>query len=711
MKDVPRLRLVAVLSAIFTYLFFFEYLAPVGLVHVPYDLDGFHFSLDDYAFQALRHGRFPVWDPTIYCGLSFVANVQAALFYPPMWLVFAANIGRRSLSFESLQAMELAHVWLAFLLCYFWLRRRGLAELSSVLGGGIFAFSGYLLEQLQHLGLVIVYAWMPLGLIAIDEAAEQRRWHPLWKLALASALSLLAGYPPMWFVFAACMVSYALCRWKAVVGTVIALGASLLLAMVQLLPALEANILKVHEVRYGSGYRDPRLFLSFLLPNAFDFGLHVDLNSYPGSQYLYLGAPALLGLAGLILVRKWRPLVPILTMLATSTVLMTNPFNLPWTIIRHSGILDQLCRDYYFLAGVALAIAALAAYGLDSLLARQSKPLAEWLPLSAIVALALWSGWQSRSFFPIGTNLPKGWASAIPAGITLALVAFAIYVLPAQKGAVRAALMTATLIAVGIDYKVWGTSKRVNAAEGQVNSSYGNGRYPAMPDEVFRRLQAHPEYRVVVDDVTGPFPTELRHIGLTTPQGFDPFITLRFKRLIERIAHFRSNWLLDIDPNNEPALQFLGVRYFITAETGSLFSRLNGNSLYRPVQPAEQYYRVFEYVNAHPPYGWELPAPGAAAIVRRWEPECREFTVQSPSGGYFTLTEQKLPGWEAAVDGKTARIERWNDAFQAVRLLAGEHTVTFTYRSRLLPLGALISGITVAALGLVAFRERRTNRK
>jgi hypothetical protein len=216
---------------------------------------------------------------------------------------------------------------------------------------------------------------------------------------------------------------------------------------------------------------------------------------------------------------------------------------------------------------------------------------------------------------------------------------------------------------------------------------------------------------VVVDDVTGPFPTELRHLGLTTPQGFDPFITLRFKRLMEPIAHFRSNWLLDIDPNNEPALQLLGVRYFITAETGSLFSRLNENSLYRPVQPAEQYYRVFEYVNAHPPYGWPAPMPGAAAFIRRWEPECREFTVQSPSGGYFTLTEQKFPGWEAAVDGKPAHIERWSDAFQAVRLLPGEHRVTFTYRSRLLPLGAVITTITMIALGLVAFRERRAIRR
>ena len=87
-----RRYLVAALSFIFTYLFFIEYLSPLRQVHIPYDLQGFHYPLVDYAFQALKDGRFPEWDWTIYCGQSFVGNIQAALFYPPTWLLFAANI-------------------------------------------------------------------------------------------------------------------------------------------------------------------------------------------------------------------------------------------------------------------------------------------------------------------------------------------------------------------------------------------------------------------------------------------------------------------------------------------------------------------------------------------------------------------------------------------------------------------------------------------
>jgi len=78
-----RLWTVAALSLVFTYLFFLDYLPPFKRVHVPYDLHGFHYPLADYAFQSLRNGQFPEWDPALYCGITFVGNVQAALFYPP----------------------------------------------------------------------------------------------------------------------------------------------------------------------------------------------------------------------------------------------------------------------------------------------------------------------------------------------------------------------------------------------------------------------------------------------------------------------------------------------------------------------------------------------------------------------------------------------------------------------------------------------------
>jgi hypothetical protein len=299
MDRLTRASSIALISLVLTYGFFAEYLSPFRKVHIPYDLEGYHYPLTDYAFQALKQHRLPEWDWTIYSGQPFIGNIQAALFYPPTWLLLAANATRAHVSLQSMQVFVILHVWLAFILCYLWLRNRQLTALASLVGAGIFAYSGFAMQSLQHMGLMGAYAWFPLGFWGIDQVAHTRKYRPLWKVVAASALCFLAGYPPVWVVFAVCIVSYALfsrASLRVVLGAILSLVASLALVMVQLLPAWEAAALKVPELRYGTGIRPPDLLLSFLLPNFFNFGLNVDIHTNPLKDYLYLGSPCLIGL-------------------------------------------------------------------------------------------------------------------------------------------------------------------------------------------------------------------------------------------------------------------------------------------------------------------------------------------------------------------------------------------------------------------------------
>jgi hypothetical protein len=95
----------------------------MGKATLPYDLEGYHYPLADYAFQALKKGTFPQWDAAIYSGQTFVGNLQAALFYPPTGSSMP-RIGTEITSVNlSLQLLVFAHVWLAFILCYVWLLR------------------------------------------------------------------------------------------------------------------------------------------------------------------------------------------------------------------------------------------------------------------------------------------------------------------------------------------------------------------------------------------------------------------------------------------------------------------------------------------------------------------------------------------------------------------------------------------------------------
>jgi hypothetical protein len=702
-------KAIALASFVFTYLFFFEYIPPVRWVHIPYDLNGFHYPLADYAFLRLRQGHFPLWDPTIYAGMSFVGNIQAALFYPPTWLMFLFSLGRERLSYQSMQDLQIGHVWVGFFLCYLWLRGKRLAELPSALGAGVFAYSGYMCTQLQHFGLVAGYIWIPLALWGVDQAVERRSWLPLWKVAAASALAFLAGYPPTWMVFVVAVGAYSLVsgwRGKAALGTIAALVFSLALCAIQILPTWETTVLRTPENHYGLGIKEWDTILSYVLPNYFDFGLNMPVLTNLGKDYFYLGVPALLGLPLLILRRRFQDLAPSLAMLAATLVMAVNPYDIVWNVIQHSTLLPDITRAWYFLAGVTLAFAPLTAFALDDFLARGKRRAPSWLATFSGALMAVWAlyemyRWKSQTF-------EAGWHSGVYLLVTLAIFGMGLYAFRAEQGRRRMWMAAALILFVGIDYKAFGTSKRFDASSGDAQR-FSFTSYPGMSNDVYQQVRDSAGiYRIVVDADTGPLPNDFRHLGLITPQGFDPLLPTPFRKMVETYGKFRTDRLFEIDPENYDALKLFGVRYVISSEYSPVFPKLKDNPHYRLLGSIPTFYKVYEYLDAQPPFSWEGSA-GAELTRRAWEPESRTFQVRTPVDGKLALHEQFFPGWTATVDGKGSTVELWMGAFQSVTVPAGDHNVEFRYGSHLLGWGAGISLVALIGLGFWIRTAYRTN--
>lgn len=695
-----RAWVTAALAAAFVWLFFLEYLPPFDRVHIPYDLSAWFYPLADYAYQALRDGRFPQWDAGIYCGIPFAGNIAASLFYPPTWLAFAANAGRPLLAFHWVEALVIAHVWLAFLLCYLWLRGKNLATVASAIGAGAYAFGGYLCQHWQHYNVVAGYAWMPLAFWGIDQAAEKRRWRPLWKVAAASALCLLAGYPPLWLVFVVSMAAYTAWRWRLLLRVALAVAASIALSAVQLLPAWRAAAMRTPEVSYGAGLRDLWHYMPFLLPNYPD--LAIGAQGSGGDQYLYLGAAAWLGLLLLPWARDRRSLPP-LAVAGVALVFCSNPYDMVWGVIRHWPILTELCRSWYFLAALPLAAAPLAALGIHHALARKRAPGRWWAAAIPALLLLAWAARQVLLW--LRGDLAAGWMTLADVGIMMALCALALRMLPGQKGLPGAVLAAALLVAAGAEYKVFGTSNRLNAAVGQPHWTGSFEHIPAMDPTTFSHLRRNSQYRVLVD-LTASWPQELRHYRFATPQGFDTLLPDQYRKLVgQGMGRFRNNREFDVEPENEAALRLFGVRFYISSINGPHYRRLVESPHFRLVEPSSEYHKAFEYVNAQPPFGWE--SPGAAHLVRALAgtPERRRFEVRSETGGRFFLAEQFYPGWRAAVDGRPVPIERWRGAFQSIQVPAGEHHLEFRYRTPGLLPGAALS--LVSALLFAGLLLRR----
>ena len=702
--------LVASLALLATYALFYEYLPPFKRVHLWSDVAGYHYPLQRYAFQSLKEGRIPQWDPSIYCGISFAGNVQAAFLYPPTWLMYAAVWNLPRIPFKVYEVFTFLHVWLAFLLCYLWLRGRG-GKLASALGEAVFAWAGYMLHQVLHPGVIGAMTWIPLALWGVDEAVDRRDWRPLWKVAAASALSFLAGYPASWLVTCVIIAIYALGSrrpWRAATGVCVALAASVLLFSAALLPALDARAFMVLEQKYGPGaYGLATLLRSYFVPNWFDFNPNHPTDFNPGCIYLYLGLPALFAIGWAIWRHQGRAYIQPVFGLAVA-LLFSSPPGFLLHAVERVPVLKYTMQPHNFYAAAAAMAALITAIGLNDFLESrvEGTTIPAWVFFASAIALAGWSFrdlwiWHRGGLFPTGNGAV--------AQTALALVLFSLCLWCARRTTGRRRILVSgiLLFAAFTDYKVFGSGRWFNAVDGDVDDEHAPYGIRGVDDAGYRAMRENRQYRVFTDDDLGPHPVDYRMWGLATPEGFDPFLSVQYRQTIQHWVPFRSNRLFFIDDRNQNMIQTLGVRYVLVRDDSDHDRFLAASPDFRRIGRKDVYCHVYEYLHAKPPFHWEDERSGAAEPVA-WLPERREFLVLSGRGGRFVLVEQLFPGWRAMVDGHPVRIERWGGAFQAIQVTPGTHRVQFEFRPVSIPVGAAVNLLAVAGLLVLIWADRRS---
>src|SRR5262249_43427800 len=154
------------------------------------------------------------------------------------------------------------------------------------------------------------------------------------------------------------------------------------------------------------------------------------------------------------------------------------------------------------------------------------------------------TGWSG------GAGFATGWRSAFDSAVSTALLILLL----------SAPLRIWTAIAIAIlaasDYQAFGVNRRFNAMPGPYQVDYATTTFPTLDPPLYELMRSRPEYRVALD-LTAPFPQQLRHVKLATPQGFDPFLPERYKELIEQRTPFRTNRLFDLPPEDGEFLQLV----------------------------------------------------------------------------------------------------------------------------------------------------------
>lgn len=697
-----EILVMSLLSLVATVVLFHDYLYPWKRVQLWSDTAGFHWPLLNYAFTSLKEGRFPLWDPSMYCGIPFAGNITAGLFYPPNWLMFASQWHRPTLPFIAVETLAVAHVWMAFVFAYCWLRMRASHWLPAAMGAAVVGYSGYMLSQIVHLGVICGYAWMPFGLWGIEEAHATGRWQPLWKVAVGLAMALLAGYPATFIAFVLLAFAYALAlqrRWRLISGVLVATVVAILLCAVQILPIIEAVSYKVPEARFGAYPNDyPRFYLSFLLPNLYDQNRTHAGPEVAEADYMYLGAAGLLGL--LFLLRY--PFAPwarqALIVAGVFLLFLENPWGIISRIVYMLPVLPDAMRSYNLFAGLAFPAGLLTMGAADAFLKLPEHPAlssaapASWVSGIWTAAALSWASVLLVVARKGGPEFSHGLASGWYALGTFVLLAGGLLLFRSRRQVLIAVVLLGLMLC---EYRVFGVNRKFNAVAGSTDQIYaadfrlGGRSLLGLDDQVFDELRANPDRRIAV--FLAPHTTDLRHYRLATPQGFDPFVTVQYKAAVERFRPFRTDREFEMDIRNPEMLQTFGTGYVMVRNGSGEAKLLRDDPGFKLLEPADSFYQVFAIRDAQP--AWRFEAGDAR--MAEWSPERRVFEVDSSAGGAFALLEQHLPGWSVTVDGQTQPLKRWDGTFQAVDVPAGKHRIEFRYLPQGLAVGA---GISLLAL-------------
>lgn len=162
-----------------------------GRVSFVWDTRVFGFVNLHMVTKYLSQGHFLLWNPFNFSGYPYAGDIEAGLFYPVNWL-FALFGG--AMEFKDLAWYFVFHYFLGALGAYFLCLKLVKNKFAAFVGAIVFAYSGYALGHISHLGQDIMYMWMPWIFLAYIVALERRRCFYTLLAGAVFGLAILVGH-------------------------------------------------------------------------------------------------------------------------------------------------------------------------------------------------------------------------------------------------------------------------------------------------------------------------------------------------------------------------------------------------------------------------------------------------------------------------------------------------------------------------------------
>jgi hypothetical protein len=711
-------------------------------------IDGYrhYLPLHVLANRMLRAGHLPVWNPFTFSGYPLLATNQAAVLYPPnlVFLVLPAVAANNAVVILDFVIAGVGAFLLGRVLCK--------DDAAAVVSGLAFAFCGFMFAHITHQSMIASVSWLPWVLWGYERLRDRATIGRLAVAGGAFALVALAGHSQMVFLTVVVVAVYAVTvalaapleRWRPLVlaAALLAVGGGL--AAVQLVPTaaiLHATDRSKLDYAAATTYslpisHTPLLVFPYLFgaqPPAGPFSA-----TYQGAWELreltgYGGAAALvLAAAALTMARRERRVVALLAVAGVCFVMALGRSTPIGRLVYALPIAGQFRAWGRYLAGVDLAVAILAGYGVAALrtagLARRARQTA----VAAAAALVL-GALIVPHIGPVAVHVahdPAGlWAVVFPASAAVLAAALAWFATRAPRGALYAlAAVVALDLVVGFGvFAEWRTASPSPAAVRRALAGRGLavGRVPDAPGGIDRYVDLTQRTSVVRDEIDVAAVS-----GRHSVNGFDPLAPRDYLEAAGDMSYFglattpaaftrpqshlldllRVSLVLDDDPlggpprhwERTPALpESFVVGESTRAPRGQVLDAIQGVVPFDP--------RATAWVEGRCRVCRTARTAGLAgtSTVAAHRASRRTLDVRAERAAMVVVSEAWFPGWHATVDGHVAPVVRLDGIVLGVPVAAGHHSVELRYRPPGLRAGALVSGLTVVALVIGAAVRRR----